>query len=214
MGRLEDWRSSPTSTIAPCSTWPAKAPKPPSTTCSASAARRSGRASAREKDEPWFAEHLDALPAAYLNATPPQQAAADLRLLHGLASRPGRPRRAAACRSPPQYQPETATVQFTVATSERITPGIFHKLTGALSSHGLEIRSAQIHTLPDGLVLDRFWVHDPDYAGEPPPQRLDEVQQSLVESLTSPTGAAAGLPPHVADGRRIGRCACPACPPA
>ena len=34
-----------------------------------------------EKDEPWFAEHLDALPAAYLNATPPQQAAADLRLL-------------------------------------------------------------------------------------------------------------------------------------
>ena len=61
-------------------------------------------------------------------------------------------------------------MQFTVATSEQVAPGIFHKLTGALSSHGLEIRSAQIHTLADGLVLDRFWVHDPDFAGEPPPR--------------------------------------------
>ena len=51
-----------------------------------------------------------------------------------------------------------------------ITPGIFHRLTGALTSHGLEIRTAQIHTLADGLVLDRFWVHDPDFAGEPPPR--------------------------------------------
>ncbi len=79
-------------------------------------------------------------------------------------------------------------VQFTIATSERVTAGIFHKLTGALSSHGLQIRAAQIHTLPDGLVLDRFWVHDPDYAGEPPPQRLDDVKQALIESLTRPSG--------------------------
>ena len=74
-----------------------------------------------------------------------------------------------------QYQAETATVQFTIATSEQITRGIFHQLTGALSSHGLEIRTAQIHTLPDGLVLDRFWVHDPDYAGEPSRERLEQV---------------------------------------
>ena len=99
-----------------------------------------------------------------------------------------------------QYLPETATVQFTVATSEQITPGIFHKLTGALSSQGLQIRSAQIHTLPDGLVLDRFWVHDPDYAGEPPPQRLEEVKQSLVQSLLSPSG----VPPSFRRTWRIG----------
>ena len=58
-----------------------------------------------EKDTPWFTEHLDALPAAYLNATSPQQAAADLRLLHGLSPSPSRERarvRApATCRSPP-----------------------------------------------------------------------------------------------------------------
>ncbi len=216
-----------------------------------------------EKDERWFVEHLDALPAAYLNATPPPQAAADLRLLHDVAplslgeSRGegvnlsplplgegqgegvnlsplplgegqgegvnlsplplgegqgegvnlsplplGEGQGEGANRSPlplgegqgegasvaAQYQPETATVQFTVATSERIIPGIFHRITGALSSHGLQIRTAQIHTLPDGLVLDRFCVHDPDYAGEPPPERLEQVRRSLVQALQSPTG--------------------------
>ena len=45
-------------------------------------------------------------------------------------------------------------------------------MTGALSSQGLQILSAEINTLADGLVLDRFVVHDPDYADEPPPERL------------------------------------------
>ena len=141
--------------------------------------RQSERELGTEKDQPWFAEHLDALPTAYLNVTPAPQAAADLRLLHGLD--------ASGVSVAAQYQAETATVQFTIATSEQITRGIFHKVTGALSSHGLEIRTAQIHTLPDGLVLDRFWVHDPDYAGEPSRERLEQVQQSLVQSLLSST---------------------------
>jgi [protein-PII] uridylyltransferase len=143
-----------------------------------------------EKDRTWFAEHVHALPAAYLNATSPQQAIDDLRLLHDLSHRPlgeGGREGAAGVSVAAQYQPETATVQFTVATSERITPGIFHKLTGALSSHGLQIRSAQIHTLPDGLVLDRFSVHDPDHAGEPSRTRLEEIERSLVEALRNPT---------------------------
>jgi [protein-PII] uridylyltransferase len=131
-----------------------------------------------DKDKPWFAEHLQVMPAAYLNATSPQQAAADLRLLHELDS--------SGVAIAAQSQPETDTVQFTIATSERVTPGIFHKVTGALSSHGLQIRSAQIHTLPDGLVLDRFVVHDPDFADEPPPSRLSQVRQSLVLALRSP----------------------------
>jgi [protein-PII] uridylyltransferase len=83
--------------------------------------------------------------------------------------------------------PETAVCQYTIATSEQITPGIFHKLTGALSSRGLAIRSAQIHTLVDGLVLDRFLVHDPDYAGQPPPDRIEQIEQALVQSLKSPS---------------------------
>ncbi len=180
-----------------------------------------------EKDEVWFAEHLAALTAAYLNVTPPQQAAADLRLLHGLRRlgeggdsgpvkkqagelyvgrisesvqylgtdleiRPTKSHKLFfnsdfGVSVAAQYQPDTDTVQFTVATSERIAAGVFHRLTGALGSHGMEIRTAHIHTLPDGLVLDRFWAHDPDYVGEPPPQRLDQLRRSLIQSLRSPT---------------------------
>lgn len=150
-----------------------------------------------EAATPWFAEHLAAMPAAYFSATSSEQAAVDLRLLHdlsasenistGLERADGTP----GIRSVSvamQYQPETAVVQCTVATSEETTPGIFSKLTGALSSLGLQIRSAQIHTLPDGLVLDRFWVHDPDYAGEPPSARFEEIERSLVGALTSRGG--------------------------
>jgi len=129
------------------------------------------------KDEAWFVEHLNALSAAYFNATSSEQAADDLRLLNDL----GPDGASAAAR----YQPETAAIQFTVATSERVASGIFHKLTGALGSHGLEIRAAEIHTLSNGLVLDRFWVHDPDYAGEPPPERLEQITGSLVQALQS-----------------------------
>lgn len=134
-----------------------------------------------EADAPWFARQLEALPDAYLSTIEPPQIAADLRLLARLP--PGK------VHAEGRYQPETQTVQFVVGTREEVAPGIFHKLTGALSGRGLAILSAQIHTLADGWVLDRFWVHDPDYAGQPPPERLDQVNRSLVESLLSPAAA-------------------------
>jgi [protein-PII] uridylyltransferase len=158
-----------------------------------------------DADEPWFVEHLAALPAAYFSATSPEQAAADLRLLHDLSRGAGvSPAFSRSAGVPPatenagetpalrvsvsvamQYQAEIGVVQCTIATSEAVAPGIFSKLTGALSSIGLQIRSAQIHTLAGGLVLDRFWVHDPDYAGEPPPERLAQIERSLIGALTS-----------------------------
>jgi [protein-PII] uridylyltransferase len=129
-------------------------------------------------DDPWFLHHVENLPSAYLNATAPRQVAADLQLLRGMT--PGDVLATA------QYLPETDSVLFTIGASEQITAGIFHKLTGALTSHGLEIRTAQIHTLADGLVLDRFWVHDPDFAGPPPPDRLEAINRSLAQSLLDP----------------------------
>jgi [protein-PII] uridylyltransferase len=131
-----------------------------------------------EKDDPWYSIHIKNLPPEYLNAASPQQAAADLRLLKQLPK--------GEVIAVGQYLADTNICQYTIATSEQITPGIFHKLTGALSSRGLEIRSAQIHTLVDGLVLDRFWVHDPDFAGQPHPERIDQIQKALVQSLKTP----------------------------
>jgi [protein-PII] uridylyltransferase len=88
-----------------------------------------------------------------------------------------------------RYLPESRTIQYVVGTHEQITPGVFHKLTGALASQGLEILSAEINTLADGMVLDRFYVHDPDYAERPPQERLDAVACELVQSLKSPQGS-------------------------
>ena len=140
--------------------------------------------------QPWFAEHIRSLPTAYLNATSPQQVVTDLRLLYGISLLVGgKNAQTGGVSVAAVYQPETESVQFTVATSEQIVPGIFHRLTGALSSHGLQIRTAQIHTLPDGLVLDRFSVHDPDFSGEPPWHRIEEVERSLVEALQNPTSS-------------------------
>ena len=111
-----------------------------------------------------------------------RQAAADLLLLHN--------RGATAAVADVRYMPETGVVQFTVGTSENAAPGVFHKLTGACTSEGLEIRSAQINTLADGLILDRFWVRDHDFAGEPPADRLRHVREALVQSIERPSHEA------------------------
>ncbi len=147
-----------------------------------------------DKNDPWLNSHVDTLTPEYLNAASPQQAAADLRLLKKLNKKED-------VIAVGRYLPDTNVCQYTIATSELITPGIFHKLTGALTSHGLAIHTAQIHTLADGLVLDRFWVRDPDFAGEPPPDRIEQIQHSLAESLKSPDAprplfAAPGSPAY------------------
>jgi [protein-PII] uridylyltransferase len=131
-------------------------------------------------DEAWYGRHIDALTPGYLNAATAEQAAADLRLLHDIE--PGGVRAMAG------YEPAAATLQVTVGTSEAVAPGIFHKVTGALTSQGLEIRSAQIHTLAEGLVLDRFWVHDPDFAGPPPGDRIEAISRAVEQSLRQPGG--------------------------
>ena len=136
-----------------------------------------------ERNDPWFVDHIAALPMTYVNATPPQQVAADLRLLRNLS---GSENNSKAVLVASVYLAETDTVQFTIATSENLTPGIFHKITGVLTSQGLDILSAQIHTLSDGLVIDRFSVRDPDFSGEPPPRRLEEIEQSVTLALTEP----------------------------
>jgi [protein-PII] uridylyltransferase len=84
-----------------------------------------------------------------------------------------------------RYIEDRKVTVFTVGTSEQVAPGIFHRLTGALSAKGLQILSAEIYTLAGDLVLDRFYVHDEDHDGEPPPERSDDVCQALVKSLTT-----------------------------
>lgn len=134
-----------------------------------------------EADNAWFDSELKSLPNEYLRTTPVEQIALELRELHRL------PRGQVVARA--RYQPESHTVEYTVCTHESIAPGVFHRLTGALSGQGLQILSAQINTLAEGMILDRFWATDPDYAGEPAQSRIDSVCEKLVQSLLQGDGA-------------------------
>ena len=123
---------------------------------------------------------IDSLPPALLYDASSTQTAADLSVLSGLD--------AEKVHVLSVYQKETNTIRLTVATREDVAPGIFHRLTGAISGKGLQILSAEINTLADGLVLDRFLVVDPDFAGEPARERFDDIRRALEESLQDRTG--------------------------
>jgi [protein-PII] uridylyltransferase len=126
------------------------------------------------------------LPAAALRHVPPERAAEEA---SRLARLPADGIFAAA-----RWQPETGTVVVTVGTREAVATGIFHRVAGALTALRLEVLTADINTLDDGLVIDHFVVHDPDYAGEPPADRLADVAAAIRTTLV------ADIPP--AFGRR------------
>jgi [protein-PII] uridylyltransferase len=128
----------------------------------------------------WWETQILALPASFLFAAPPAQVVAELERLRTLSHRDaiawGR------------YLASRNVVEYIVGTYEEITPGIFYKLTGSLTSRGQQILSADINTLAEGLVLDRFCVQDQDFTGAPPRERIDEVARALVTALKDPDG--------------------------
>lgn len=123
----------------------------------------------------WLTRQIDELPPGYFAHRALEDTAEELQELSEI------PPDGVAVRA--KYWPDQKAVEFTVGAYEQLTPGIFHKLTGALTGKGLQILSAEIHTLSDQLVLDRFYVLDPDYAGEPSTERLAEVRSALLGAL-------------------------------
>ena len=82
-----------------------------------------------------------------------------------------------------RWQPDRSTVSVAVGTRESVAPGVFHRVTGALTSQRMEILAADIHTLEDGLVIDHFTLVDPDFAGAPPADRLADVAAAIRAAL-------------------------------
>ena len=111
------------------------------------------------------------LPLSYLHDTEPRRMLTELEKLSRLE--------ADGMFIGTRWQPTNGTVAVTVATRESVASGVFHRLTGALTSQRLEILAADIHTLDEGLVLDHFVVHDPDSVGEPPSERLSEIATAI-----------------------------------
>ena len=124
---------------------------------------------------PWIARQIDELPLSYL-----QGPSVDL-LIDDLAR--------VECLEPEdvmawgRYIEDRKVSEYSAAVFEGKVPGIFYRLTGTLSSMGLQILAADIHTNSDGLVLDRFYVLDDDFNGCPPDVRFDDVSNALQRAL-------------------------------
>lgn len=131
-----------------------------------------------QEDPAWFERQFASLPSSYVLSSPAVQVAELLTELRRIT--PGEVVTSA------RFLPESKAVEYRVGTYENVTPGVFHKLTGALTSQGLEILSAEIHTLADGLIFDRFFVRDPDFATEPPAERIQDVHRALRAALLNP----------------------------
>jgi [protein-PII] uridylyltransferase len=125
---------------------------------------------ARPADDPVAGLARD-LPDAYLAATPPERIVEELGRLARLPD--------GGVFATARWQPETSTVAVTVGTRDDVATGIFHRVTGGLTSQRLEILAADIHTFADGRVLDHFTVVDPDFAGEPPADRLADIAAAV-----------------------------------
>lgn len=111
------------------------------------------------------------LPDAYLAATPPPRIVEELGRLARVAE--------GGAFATARWQPENSTVAVTVGTRDDVAAGIFHRVTGSLTSQGLQILAADIHTFAGGHVLDHFAVVDPDFAGEPPADRLSDIAAAV-----------------------------------
>jgi [protein-PII] uridylyltransferase len=128
----------------------------------------------------WWETQIGALPASCLFAAPPAQIVEELNRIRTL------PRKSALAWG--RILPERNAVEYTVGTYEDIAPGIFHKLTGALTSKGQQILSADINTLADGLVFDRFYVRDGEFKDPPTEDRRGQVSEALVAALQDTSG--------------------------
>lgn len=126
----------------------------------------------------WWQTQIDALPSAILNKSQLPDLVSHLSQLRNL------PR--AEVRAWGRFLPERQAMEYMVGAHEDAHLGIFHRLTGALTSLGMRILSAEINTLPDQLVLDSFYVEDLDFSGEPPAERIESVTAALVQVLQGP----------------------------
>lgn len=131
------------------------------------------------RESGWHDEVFDSLPLHYLTATEPAQIARDIATIRQLTDEELFVRGVS--------EPATGTVEYRVITRDTIGSGLFSKVTGVLTTKGLEILSANICTTTQGVAIDSFRVHDGDYVGEIPDFRLHEVEAAIADVVAGLT---------------------------
>jgi [protein-PII] uridylyltransferase len=129
------------------------------------------------QEDPWYEDLVRALPASLLLAHPAEETASILKRLRDLAS--------SGADAWGTYLADSRTCEYVIGVGKEVSHGVFHRLAGALTGQGMRILSAEINTLRGGLILDRFVVQDPDYAGQPTAERFAVVSRALVASVSN-----------------------------
>ena len=133
---------------------------------------------AEERESSWCTEQIEAIPAGYLLSIKPKELMEELRRLRQLT--PEKPVQAWG-----NFLANQDATEYVTAVKQEQPIGLFHTIAGALSSQGLSILSAEIHTQPGRIAWDRFVVQDADYEGTPPPYRIEQICKHLVQSIES-----------------------------
>lgn len=94
--------------------------------------------------------YFESMPDRYLMQTKPDVIASHLKMTARLGER--------SVLTDVVEEPGKGFSELSVVT--RDAPGLFAKMAGVLSMNGVNIIDAQLFTLPDGTVLDQFWVTD------------------------------------------------------
>jgi len=126
----------------------------------------------------WIDQQLAGFSAYYLTTTPPERIADDLNVIETLSP--------TDIRVLSSWSDETQTTEYRIITRNPLaTTGCFHKMCGVLAAHHMEILSADINTTAEGVVVDSYWVIDPDFCSRPPQSRFDEIAETFRDVLQS-----------------------------
>ncbi len=132
--------------------------------------------SSKEEERQWWRDQVEALPIGYLMRTAPRTAVCELINLQQLDTKNSM--------AWGRYIDSQQAVEYTIVTRQSGRPiGTFHRITGALTSMGLQINAADIHTQPGEIAWDRFIVEDQEFEGAPPPHRIAAVCQKINSAL-------------------------------
>lgn len=135
----------------------------------------------------WWEAQVEALPIGYLMRTAPRIAVSELSNLRDLDEK--------GSHAWGRYIESQQAVEYTIATRQAGRPiGTFHRITGAISSAGMQINAADIHTQPGDLAWDRFLVEDMQFEGAPPESRIEEVCQKISAALDPKNPAVPSFP--------------------
>jgi [protein-PII] uridylyltransferase len=93
-----------------------------------------------------------------------------------------------------RFHPQQNVVEYAIAAKADSLAGCFHRITGVLSSQQNSILSVEIIELPNGHVLDRFFVTDLASNQEPPAHRLHDIQEKINRSIQEQKASKPSFP--------------------